>query len=327
MKANWLWSLWQAILLSFAYGFTRREEKTLPCTTTNNSCTQGEGKAQITGPGDGIMPSRRVGVCGGRAQGAILIGVLISSTKGRLMSGGVGEGGGAAEAPWIEVTGSPHLAGWLAQQRLSLAFTTYQTGKLFFLGLRPDGGLAVFERTFSRAMGLWADGQTLWLGTLYQLWRFENALKPGFQHNGCDRLYIPKVGYTTGDLDVHDVAVEANGRVVFVNTKFGCLATLHERDSFTPLWRPPFVSKLAAEDRCHLNGLALADGRPAYVTAVAPAVGHVAGADHGDVTRPTRLQRQAVEVAAVLRGELAQERRPPQGREAETLVQRGQAAE
>ena len=87
-------------------------------------------------------------------------------------------------------------------------------------------------------------------------------------HQGCDRLYVPKVGYTTGDLDVHDIAVEAGGRVVFVNTKFGCLATMNERDSFTPLWRPPFLSKLAAEDRCHLNGLALADGRAKYVTLV-----------------------------------------------------------
>ena len=26
--------------------------------------------------------------------------------------------------------------------------------------------LAVFERTFNRAMGLWADGQTLWLSSL-----------------------------------------------------------------------------------------------------------------------------------------------------------------
>jgi uncharacterized protein (TIGR03032 family) len=151
---------------------------------------------------------------------------------------------------------------------LSLAFTTYQTGKLFFLGLRPDGGLAVFERTFSRAMGLWADGQTLWLSTLYQLWRFENALRPGETHQGHDRLYVPRVGYTTGDLDVHDLAVDAAGRVVFVATRFSCLATLSMRRSFTPLWRPPFVSKLAAEDRCHLNGLVLADGRPRYVTAV-----------------------------------------------------------
>ena len=173
-----------------------------------------------------------------------------------------------AEEPWVEVTASRGLTSWLAQQSVSLAVSTYQTGKLFLVGRRPDGQLTVFERTFNRCMGLWADGQTLWLSSKYQLWRFENALKPGFLHNGCDRLYIPKVGYTTGDLDVHDIAVEAGGRVLFVNTKFGCLATLSERDSFTPLWRPPFLSRLAAEDRCHLNGLALDEGRARYLTAV-----------------------------------------------------------
>jgi hypothetical protein len=74
------------------------------------------------------------------------------------MSNAVTDGSGASDAPWIEVTGSPHLPAWLAEQRVSLAFTTYQTGKLFFLGLRPDGRRAVFERTFTRAMGLWTDG-------------------------------------------------------------------------------------------------------------------------------------------------------------------------
>ncbi|MFO0953948.1 MAG: TIGR03032 family protein [Isosphaeraceae bacterium] len=164
--------------------------------------------------------------------------------------------------PWVEVTGSPRLAAWLAEQQVSFAFTTYQTGKLFLLGRKPDGGLAVVERTFDRAMGLWADGQTLWLSTLYQLWRFENLLRPGEFYQGHDRLYVPKVANTTGDLDIHDVAVDADGRPVFVATKFGCVATTALRSSFTPLWRPAFLSKLAAEDRCHLNGLALVDGRP-----------------------------------------------------------------
>jgi uncharacterized protein (TIGR03032 family) len=166
------------------------------------------------------------------------------------------------------VTGSSGLAAWLAEQRVSLAFTTYQTGKLFLLGRTPEGGLAVFERTFNRAMGLWADGQTPWLSTLYQIWRFENLLRPGELYQGHDRLYVPKVANTTGDLDIHDIAIDADGRPVFVATKFGCIATLAVRSSFTPLWRPTFLSKLAAEDRCHLNGLALADGRPRYVTAV-----------------------------------------------------------
>jgi uncharacterized protein (TIGR03032 family) len=170
--------------------------------------------------------------------------------------------------PWIEVTSSRGFADWLGQQNVSLAFTTYQTAKLFLLGRKPDGQLAVFERTFQRSMGLWADGQALWLATAYQLWRFENVLAPGITHEGHDRLYVPRLGHTTGDLDVHDVALDCTGRVVFVNTRFNCLATLHPRHSFAPLWQPPFISKLAPEDRCHLNGLALQEGQPRYVTAV-----------------------------------------------------------
>jgi len=64
---------------------------------------------------------------------------------------------------------------------------------------------------------------------------------------------VPRIAYTTGDIDVHDVAVDAGGEVVFVSTLFSCLATVSPRASFKPLWRPPFVSRLAAEDRCHLN--------------------------------------------------------------------------
>ena len=92
-------------------------------------------------------------------------------------------------------------------------------------------------------MGLWADGQTLWLSTLYQLWRFENLLRPGELYQGHDRLYVPKMANTTGDLDIHDVAVDDTGRPVFVATAFGCIATLAERSSFTPLWRPPFLEQ------------------------------------------------------------------------------------
>jgi uncharacterized protein (TIGR03032 family) len=172
------------------------------------------------------------------------------------------------EEPWIEVTSSRSFAGWLAEQQVSLAFTTYQAGKLFVLGRYPDGRLTVVERTFDRCMGLWADGQTLWVSSRFQLWRFGNVLRPGEMYQGSDRLYVPRTGHTTGDLDVHDLAVDAGGRVVFVATLFGCLATLSERCSFRPLWRPPFLSKLAPEDRCHLNGLALEDGRPRYVTVV-----------------------------------------------------------
>jgi uncharacterized protein (TIGR03032 family) len=171
-------------------------------------------------------------------------------------------------APALEITTSRQFLSWMAQQQVSLSFSTYQTGKLFLIGLKPDGQLSVFERTFERCMGLWVSSQRLYMSSLYQLWRFENSLQPGQSHQGYDRLYVPQVGYTTGDLDIHDIVEDSGGKVVFVNTLFSCLATVSEQYSFVPLWKPPFISKLAAEDRCHLNGLAMENGRPRYVTAV-----------------------------------------------------------
>ena len=161
------------------------------------------------------------------------------------------------QKPSFELMTSRQFPEWLAEQRLSLGFTTYQAGKLFLIGLQPSGRLSVFERTFNRCLGLWSNGQTLWMSSLYQLWRFENVFEAGQSHDGFDRLYVPQVGYITGDIDIHDVAIEDSGRLVFVNTLFGCLATTSDTHSFVPLWQPPFLSKLAAEDRCHLNGLAM----------------------------------------------------------------------
>ncbi len=173
--------------------------------------------------------------------------------------------------PALEISASRQFTAWLIEQGISLAFSTYQTGKLFLIGSALDRRVSVFERTFERAMGLWASRDRLYMSSLYQLWRFENALEPGQVHNGYDRLYVPQMGYTTGDLDIHDIAVDSNGQVTFVNTLFSCLATVSESHSFVPLWQPPFISRLAAEDRCHLNGLAMANGQPHYVTAVSQA--------------------------------------------------------
>lgn len=168
----------------------------------------------------------------------------------------------------LEISCSRQFISWLESSGASLAFTTYQAGKLFLLGVNSASRLSVFERTFNRCMGLCGDAQTLYMSTLYQVWRLENSLAPDEAHEGYDRLYVPRCAYTTGDLDIHDMALDAHGRLVFVNTLFSCLATVSETHSFAPLWRPRFISKLAAEDRCHLNGLAMQDGKPRYVTCV-----------------------------------------------------------
>jgi uncharacterized protein (TIGR03032 family) len=175
----------------------------------------------------------------------------------------------ARPEPLFELTASRQLVSWLVEQQVSLALTTYQAGKLILLGVQPDGQLSVCERTFPRCMGLAADEQTLWMAALWQLWRFENILPAGAaSSDGFDRVYVPQLATTTGDVDVHDLAVDRDGRLVFVNTLFSCLATTSDTHNFVPLWQPPFVSRLAAEDRCHMNGLAMRDGRPAFVTCV-----------------------------------------------------------
>ncbi len=177
----------------------------------------------------------------------------------------------AADRSAVQFTASPGLPRWLAAQGVSLAFTTYQAGRLFTVGGNPDGGLSVFQRSFERCMGLWAapDGQSFWMATKWQLWRFVNVLAAGRSHRGYDGLYVPRTGHTTGDLDLHDIALDAAGQPVFVATKFSCLAGLSDRHSFRPGWRPPFITALAPEDRCHLNGLAMLAGQPAYASAAA----------------------------------------------------------
>lgn len=169
-----------------------------------------------------------------------------------------------------QITCSRTFAEWLARQRASLAFSSYQSGQLFLVGQFGEGNVSFHQRNFSRAMGLWRQGNDLFLASLFQIWRLSNALGPDERANAhFDRLYVPRSSHVTGDMDAHELAVETGGRVVFVNTKYSCLATLSQSASFKPLWRPKFVSRLAAEDRCHLNGLCLDGGQVRYVTAVA----------------------------------------------------------
>ena len=110
--------------------------------------------------------------------------------------------------------------------------------------------------------------QTLWLASAFQLWRLENVLADGaWTSDGYDRLFVPMAAHTTSDIDAHDIALDHQGQLVFINTLFSCLARISSRWSFEPIWHPAFIGRVAAEDRCHLNGLAMETSQPAYVTA------------------------------------------------------------
>jgi uncharacterized protein (TIGR03032 family) len=168
----------------------------------------------------------------------------------------------------LQIICSRQLIDWLREQHLSFAFTTYQTSRLCFIGINKKNQITGFERLFDRAMGLYTTANSLYLSTKYQLWQLENVLAPGQSYQSCDKLYVPRIGYTTGDLDIHDLVVDLTGRPIFISSLLNCLATVSQKNSCIPLWKPPFISKIVNEDRCHLNGLAMVEGRPRYVTAV-----------------------------------------------------------
>ena len=171
--------------------------------------------------------------------------------------------------PKIDINFSGGLSQFLARNQVSLAFTSYQTGRLYLIGHSPDGKLSLHEALYPQAMGVVGDGQRIYLGTLTQIVRMENALGADqLANNVHDKLYVPRNMQTTGNIDIHEMGIRKDGKMIFINTKFSCLCEPSLTHSFKPIWKPKFISKLAPEDRCHLNGLAMKDGQPKYVSAV-----------------------------------------------------------
>jgi len=178
--------------------------------------------------------------------------------------------GSSVEFRYTQTDSFPTL---LRQLGASLAVTTYQANKLLIARAAANAGLSMLVRTFDRPMGMATAAGKIALGTRDQVWQFRNAadiaprVEPAGTHDAC---FLPRCSHVTGDIALHEMAW--GGRtgedLWIVNTRFSCLCTLALDYSFVPRWRPPFVTQLAPEDRCHLNGLAIVQGRPAYVTAL-----------------------------------------------------------
>jgi uncharacterized protein (TIGR03032 family) len=176
---------------------------------------------------------------------------------------------GKKEPEPVRKSCSPGLTAWMKRTRLSIAFTSYQSGRMYLLGSDTKGRLSFHERIYQRAMGIVGNGQRLFMGGLYQIWRFENILSEGQLANSMfDKCYVPRNAQFTGAIDIHELGIRKDGTVIFVNTKYNCLCAPSITHSFKVLWKPDFISKIVPEDRCHLNGLAMKDGKAKYVTAV-----------------------------------------------------------
>ncbi len=170
----------------------------------------------------------------------------------------------------IRCSHSESLPALLAQLRLSVLISTYQTGHLVVVAAR-QGRLVLSFHQFQRAMGIAVKPGTIAVCTRKEVWFLRNAtdiaakLQPAGLHDAC---FLARTSHFTGDIEAHESAW-VGGEFWVVNTLFSCLAALDPHYSFAPRWRPPFISALRPEDRCHLNGLAIADGQVRYVTALA----------------------------------------------------------
>lgn len=167
-----------------------------------------------------------------------------------------------------ETSYSAGLHGFLAANGISLAFTSYQTGVLYLLGPGRDGRLALHQAQYPQAMGIVGNRDRLYLATLTQIVRLENVLTADqLANERHDRVYVPRNAQTVGAVDLHELGLQSSGKVLFVNTKYSCLCEPSLTHSFKPIWKPSFISKLAPEDRCHLNGLCVVDGAAKYASA------------------------------------------------------------
>jgi uncharacterized protein (TIGR03032 family) len=174
----------------------------------------------------------------------------------------------------VEYQHSPGLASVLEQARCSLLVSTYQAGQLLALGT-ARGELTFSFRRFDHVMGVAVATDRLAVAGTEQIWilRDHSELAPTLDPAGRhDRCWLPRSSVVTGPILCHEIVwggTTTEPDLWIVNTAFSCLAGLDPQHSFVPRWRPPFITTLAAQDRCHLNGVAMRDGAPAFVTVMA----------------------------------------------------------
>ena len=176
------------------------------------------------------------------------------------------------EATEIACRASDGFVDWIRESGGSIILTTYQAGLVALVGW--DGqSVNVLNRRFDKPMGLATRDREMAIVTRDSVVLLADSPTQASEYPptapaGYDGLFLPRATYYTCPLQIHDVAFGAGDDLWIVNTRFSCLATLSRRFSFECRWQPPFITQLTPEDRCHLNGMAMQNGRPKYVSAL-----------------------------------------------------------
>lgn len=176
-----------------------------------------------------------------------------------------------ATAPF-SCTYTPNLPELLTKLNCSIVISTFQAGKIVMLSPQDENTLFQLVRDFNKPMGVALKEDWMAVATESEVILLKDSpeLAKTFPHapNTYDHFYFPRSTYYTGNVDIHDLHFGKNGELWAVNTSFSALCTIGNDYSFSVNWTPPFISSISSGDRCHLNGLAMKDGEPEYVSAL-----------------------------------------------------------
>ncbi len=165
---------------------------------------------------------------------------------------------------------TPSLPELLTKLGCTIVVSTYQAGKVIFLSPQSEEKIIQLPRSFKKAMGIAIEDDRMVVACLDEVIYLKNSPELGHYYprkpKTYDAMFLPRMTYHTGALDVHDIDFCKDG-IYAVNTNFSCIIKIDEDYSFTPVWKPDFISKVTAGDHCHLNGMAVDKGEIKYVTA------------------------------------------------------------
>jgi uncharacterized protein (TIGR03032 family) len=170
-------------------------------------------------------------------------------------------------------TYTSHVPEILHRLKCTIAITTYQAGKLVLISAKDENTIIQLPRTFDKPMGIAEDKvkDKIALACKDEVIVLANSTDLAMHYPNSpgkyDALYLPRATYHTGQLDIHDLNFGENDTLFGVNTSFSCIVKIDDNYNFTPYWKPPFIDSLVSEDRCHLNGMAMLNGKPKYATA------------------------------------------------------------
>ncbi len=167
---------------------------------------------------------------------------------------------------------SPQIPELLFSLNCSIALTTYQAGKVVCISPNADKEhLTILPRSFNKPMGIALQNDTMAIASKDEVILLQNSSELAKHYpnkpNIYDSLWLPRITFYTGQVDMHDIAFGKDG-LYAINTSFSTLCKINGHYNFIPIWQPPFINQLVSEDRCHLNGLVMENGLPKYVTAL-----------------------------------------------------------